>query len=163
MKEAETHDGLLVRKIESGTVIDHIPAWKSSLVVKALRIGNLMKGESNVSMAILQNVISKRLARKDVVKVDNWFVDQKDADILCLILPSVTVNYIREWKASKYTPKVPDRIEGKLRCPEVRCVSNGAREPVTSRFRTLKPQRMLQCDYCDTLIDFEKIPDYATA
>ncbi len=163
MKESETHDSLLVRKIEGGTVIDHIPAWRSDLVVKALRIGRLMRGESNVSVAILQNVISKRLGRKDLVKVDNWFVDQKDADILCLILPSVTVNYIRSWKANKYTPKVPDRIEGEIRCPEVRCVSNGAREPVTTRFRTLKRERMLQCDYCDTLIEFEKIPDYASA
>jgi len=161
MREAESHDGLLVRKIEQGTVIDHIPAWRSELVVRALRLERLKKTGSNISVAILQNVMSKRLGRKDVVKVDNWFVDENEADILCLILPSVTVNYIRGWKADKYAAKVPDRIEGKLRCPEVLCITNGAREPITPRFRTIKSERLLQCEYCDTLIGFEKIPDHA--
>ena len=163
MEGLEAQDSLLVRKIEKGTVIDHIPAWKSDLVVKALRLDRLKQDGSDVSVAILQNVRSKRLGRKDVIKLDSWYVDENAADILCLILPTATINYIRGWMATKYTPKVPDNIEGKIKCPELLCISNGNREPVTTRFRTLKHERMLQCHYCDTLIDFEKSPDYVRA
>ena len=160
MEGVEAQDSLLVRKIENGTVIDHIPAWKSELVVKALRLDRLKRDGSDISVAILQNVMSKRLGRKDLIKIDRWYVDENEADILCLILTTATINYIKGWRATKYIPKVPDRIEGKIRCPELLCISNGNREPVTTVFRTLKQERMLQCYYCDTLIGFEKIPDY---
>jgi aspartate carbamoyltransferase regulatory subunit len=105
-------------------------------------------------------VTSKSLGRKDIVKIDRWQVDQKDADILALIFPTITVNYVNQWKVSKYTPKVPDVIEGRIRCPEVLCITNQEREPVVPKFRTLKRERMLQCFYCDSLLDFDSVPDH---
>ena len=160
-KDAER--GMLVRKIEEGTVIDHIPDWKSQIVSKVLKLDKLARMESEVSVAILQNVESRTLGRKDVVKIDRWHVDEKEADILSLIFPGITVNYINEWKVSKYAPKVPDVIEGRVKCPEVNCVSNSGREPVTSKFATLKRDRLLQCHYCDTTVEFERIPDQVRA
>lgn len=156
-------DKLLVRKIEQGTVIDHIPAWKSELVLRVLRLDRLERGSTDVSVAILENVSSKMLGRKDVVKIDRWRIDEGEADIVCLIFPTITINYINAWKVSKYSPRVPDKIEGRIRCPELSCISNAAREPLTPRFLTLKRDRMLQCGYCDTLIDFDNIPDYVMA
>lgn len=160
MEGAETHDGLLVRKIENGTVIDHIGAWKSDLVVKVLRLDRARADGQMMSVAILQNVASGRVGRKDIIKLDGLFIDEGEADIICLVQPAVTVNYIRGWKATKYAPKVPDTIEGRLRCPELQCVSNAKREPVAARFRTLKAERLLQCYYCDSLLGFDKIPDH---
>jgi aspartate carbamoyltransferase regulatory subunit len=159
MQEKEPEKGMLVRKIEEGTVVDHIPNWKSQLVSKVLRLDKFARMKSETSIAILQNVDSKTLGRKDVIKIDRWHVDEKDADILMLIFPGITVNYINEWKVSKYIPKVPDTIEGRVRCPELNCVSNSGREPIASRFVTLKRDRLLQCHYCDTTVEFEKIPD----
>jgi len=156
-------DKLLVRKIERGTVIDHIPAWKSDLVTRVLRLDRLAGTGSNVSVAILQNVASERLGKKDVVKVDRWRVDEGEADILCLIFPSATINYIEDWKVSKYQASVPDTIEGRIKCPELSCISNAPREPLTTRFLTLKKERALQCRYCDTLLDFDRIPDQVKA
>lgn len=156
-------DKLLVRKIEQGTVIDHIPAWKSELVLRVLRLDRLERGSTDVSVAILENVSSKMLGRKDVVKIDRWRIDEGEADIVCLIFPTITINYINAWKVLKYSPRVPDKIEGRIRCPELSCISNAAREPLTPRFLTLKRDRMLQCGYCDTLIDFDNIPDYVMA
>jgi aspartate carbamoyltransferase regulatory subunit len=163
MQEKEPEKGMLVRKIEQGTVIDHIPNWKSQVVSKLLRLEKFARMKSETSVAILQNVDSKTLGRKDVIKIDRWHVDEKDADILMLIFPGITVNYINEWKVSKYAPKVPDTIEGRVRCPELNCVSNSGREPVTSRFATLKRDRLLQCHFCDTTVEFEKIPDLVKA
>jgi aspartate carbamoyltransferase regulatory subunit len=163
MQEKEPEKGMLVRKIEEGTVIDHIPNWKSQVVSKLLRLEKFARLKSETSVAILQNVDSKTLGRKDVIKIDRWHVDEKDADILMLIFPGITVNYINEWKVSKYAPKVPDTIEGRVKCPELNCVSNSGREPVTSRFATLKRDRLLQCHYCDTTVEFETIPDLVKA
>ena len=158
----EGHDvekGMLVRKIEEGTVVDHIPDWKAQTVSKVLRLDKHARMESEISVAILQNVDSKTLGRKDVIKIDRWHVDEREADIVSLIFPGITINYINEWKVSKYSPKVPDVIEGRIRCPEVNCISNSGREPTASKFTTLKRDRQLQCHYCDTTVEFERIPD----
>lgn len=153
-------DHLLVNKIGEGTVIDHIPDWKAETVVQVLRLDKLARMQADASVATLQNVTSGKLGRKDIVKVDGWHVDEKDADILSLVFPSITVNYIEEGQVSKYQPKVPDTIEGRIRCPELGCISNAEREPVVSRFATLKHERLLQCHYCDTLISFDSVPDH---
>ena len=125
-----------------------------------LRLNRLAMLGADVSVAILQNVASKQLVRKDIIKIDRWHVDESEADIVCLIFPSITINYIKEWKVSKYEPRVPDVIEGRIRCPEVQCISNAEREPVSPEFVTWKKNRILQCRYCDTLLSFDRIPDY---
>jgi aspartate carbamoyltransferase regulatory subunit len=151
---------MLVRKIEEGTVIDHIPDWRAQTVAKVLRLDKLARMQADVSVAILQNVNSKSLGRKDIVKVDRWQVDEKDADILSLVFPGITINYVNDWKVSKYEPKVPDVIEGRIKCPEVLCMSNAQREPVVSKFSAMKKERTLQCWYCDTLMGFGDVPDH---
>lgn len=156
-KEAER---MLVRKIEEGTVVDHIPDWKAQTVAKVLRLDKLARMQADVSVAILQNVASKTLGRKDIIKIDRWHVDEKDADILALIFPEISLNYINEWKVTKYVPRVPDAIEGRIRCPELLCISNAEREPVVPRFSTMKKERLLQCYYCDTLLGFDSVPDH---
>lgn len=160
MDSKEVAERMLVSKIEEGTVIDHIPDWKAETVAKVLRLDKLKRMQADVSVAILQNVNSKSLGRKDIVKVDRWQIDEKDADILSLVFPGITINYVDEWKVSKYEPKVPDLIEGRIRCPEVLCISNAQREPVVSKFAALKKERMLQCQYCDTMIGFDAVPDH---
>jgi len=163
MKEEDSDSKMLVRRIEEGTVIDHIPDWKADVVARVLRLDNLSRLEAEASVAILQNVSSRLLGRKDVIKIDGWHVDEREADILCLIFPSITINYINDWKVSKYAPEVPDTIEGRVKCPEVTCITNAEREPVTPRFATLKRDRTLQCLYCDTVIEFEEVPDLVKA
>jgi len=160
MEDLERHDSLLVRKIENGTVIDHIRAWKSDLVIKVLRLDRFRNGESAASVAILQNVESERLGRKDIIKLEGLYIDKNDADIICLVQPTATINYIRNWKAEKYAPRVPERIEGRIRCPELQCISNARREPIVTRFRTLRKDEFLQCEYCDSLLSFDRIPDF---
>src|SRR5579863_7051431 len=150
---------MLVSRIEEGTVIDHIPDWKAETLSKVLRLDRLARMQADVSVAVLQNVASKRLGRKDIIKIDRWHVDEKDADILALFFPGITVNYIDEGKVSKHAAKVPESIEGRLKCPELSCISNAEREPVVSKFVTLKKERMLQCHYCDALIPFDDVAE----
>lgn len=160
MNEKKVEEKMLVRKIEEGTVVDHIPDWKAETVAKVLRLDKLARMQSDVSVAILQNVNSKSLGRKDIIKIDRWHVDEKDADILYLVFPGISVNYINDWKVTKYPPRVPDSIEGRIRCPEVLCISNAEKEPVVPKFITLKRERLLQCHYCDSILGFDSVPDY---
>lgn len=151
---------LLVSKIEEGTVVDHIPDWKAETVLKVLRLDKLARVQADSSVVMLQNVASRKLGRKDIVKVDRWHVDEKDADIASLVFPSITINFIEGGTVSKYRAKVPDTIEGRLRCPELGCISNAEREPVVPKFHTLKEDRLLQCHYCDTLLGFDSVPEH---
>ena len=129
-------------------------------MAKVLRLDKLAKLQAEVSVAILQNVQSKALGRKDVIKIDRWHVDEKDADILALIFPNITVNYIDDWKVAKYEPKVPDIIEGRIGCPELSCITNTEREPVVTKFTAIKKERQLQCQYCDSILGFDSVPEH---
>jgi aspartate carbamoyltransferase regulatory subunit len=151
---------MLVNRIEEGTVIDHIPDWKADTASRVLRLDKLARMQADISVAILQNVVSTKLGRKDIIKIDKWHVDEGDADILGLVFPDITVNYIDEGKVSKYSPRVPDLIEGRLKCPELLCISNADREPVVTKFSTLKKDKLLQCHYCDALIGFDSVPEH---
>jgi aspartate carbamoyltransferase regulatory subunit len=150
---------MLVSKIEQGTVVDHIPDWKAETAAKVLRLDKLARQQAEISVAILQNVQSETLGRKDIIKIDRWHVDESDADILALVFPGITVNYIIEWRVTKYAPRVPDIIEGRIRCPEVMCITNTEREPAVTKFSTNKNDRLLQCLYCDTLLGFDAVPE----
>jgi aspartate carbamoyltransferase regulatory subunit len=156
----EKDERMLVSRISEGTVIDHIPDWRADTVSRILRLDKLARMRADISVVMLQNVASKQLGRKDIIKVDKWNVDEKDADILCLVFPGITVNYIEDRNVSKYDPKVPDVIEGRLRCPELNCISNTEREPVVTKFNTLKKERVLQCHYCDALLPFDDVPEH---
>ena len=159
MPEAE-RERMLVSRIEEGTVIDHIPDCKANTVSRVLRLDKLARMQADVSVVVLQNVTSRHLGRKDIIKIDRWHVDEKDADILCIVFPNITVNYIDDGRVSKYQPRVPETIEGRLKCPELNCISNTEREPVVSRFNTMKKERLLQCHYCDALLTFESVPEH---
>jgi aspartate carbamoyltransferase regulatory subunit len=159
MTEERKGEHLLVSRIEDGTVIDHIPDWKAETVTRVLGLDRKAMMKANASVAMLQNVASRQLGRKDIVKVDRWHVKEGDADILSLVFPGITVNYITNGRVAKYSPRVPDLIHGRIRCPELSCISNAEREPVISEFVTLKADRMLQCAYCDTLLSFDSVPE----
>ena len=159
MSTKPDEERMLVSKIERGTVVDHIPVWKAETAAKVLGLDRLARTKADISVAILQNVQSKTLGRKDIIKIDRWHADEGDADILALVFPGITVNYINEWKVTKYAPRVPEIIEGRIRCPEVLCITNTEREPAVTRFSTNKEDRLLQCLYCDTLLNFDAVPE----
>lgn len=54
-----------IDSITNGIVIDHIKAKKGLEIFNALNLGNL-----DASVAIITNVRSKKMGRKDIVKID---------------------------------------------------------------------------------------------
>ena len=84
---------LLVRRIKNGTVIDHIEAGKALLVLRALSITGR---EGNV-ITVALNVPSSKHGKKDIIKVENRFLETTETNKLALIAPRATINIIREY------------------------------------------------------------------
>ncbi|MEM0350483.1 MAG: aspartate carbamoyltransferase regulatory subunit [Archaeoglobaceae archaeon] len=137
---------LVISKIREGTVIDHINAGRALLVLKILGIDENTK--ETVSMAL--NVPSKKMGKKDIVKVEGLFISEEKLNKIALIAPNATINLIREYKIEKkFKVKLPEIVKGILKCPNRMCISN-AKEPVESIFYiSLRGnEAVAKCHYC---------------
>ena len=99
---------LLVRKIREGTVIDHIPAGRALAVLRILGI----TGREGLRVAVVMNVESRKLGRKDIVKVEGRLLKPHEVDVVALIAPTATINIIRDYKViEKRKVRLPRLIE----------------------------------------------------
>jgi len=138
---------LLVRKIENGTVIDHIPAGNALNVLKILGI----KGSEGLRIAIVMNVESKKLGRKDIVKIENRELHPEEVNMIALIAPTATINIIRSYSVvKKVKVKLPETIENIVKCSNPNCITNQTREYAKPKFKVVsKKPLILQCVYCE--------------
>jgi aspartate carbamoyltransferase regulatory subunit len=144
--ESDGNEGLLVRRIRNGTVIDHVAAGEALNVVKMLGI----TGSTQEALSIATNVPSRNMGKKDIVKLSNRELSKEEVDRIALIAPKATINIVRNFKVcEKKGVEIPTLIEGVVRCPNPGCISN-TNEPIKSRF-TVHPYG-LHCCYCDWLI-----------
>ena len=112
---------LIVRKIKNGTVIDHIESGKGIKVLNALGID----GKDGNVITIALNVPSSKVAKKDIIKVENRFLQDSDTNKLALIAPKATVNIIKEYKlVEKRRVTLPNEIERIFKCSNPDCISN---------------------------------------
>jgi aspartate carbamoyltransferase regulatory subunit len=141
---------LTVSKIRNGTVIDHIPAGRSLTVLKVLGI----TGYEGLRIAILMNVESKKLGRKDIVKIEDKVVDEREASIISLIAPEATINIIRDFNVvEKRKLRLPETIKGLLKCPNPLCVTNNDPEALSEFVKVSEKPLKLKCVYCDTYLN----------
>lgn len=137
---------LTISKIREGTVIDHIDAGKAPLVLKILGID---KG-SKETVSLAMNVSSKKMGKKDIVKVEGKFLGEEELNKIALIAPGATINIIKDYKIEKkFKVTPPERLEGILKCPNRNCISNAEREPITPKFKIVKRSTLFAvCEYC---------------
>ncbi len=144
--ESGENEGLLVRRIKNGTVIDHIAPGEALNVVKILGI----TGTTQEALSIATNVQSGNMGRKDIVKLTNRELSKEEVNRIALISPNATINIVRNFKVvEKKGVEIPRLIEGIVRCPNPGCISNTS-EPIRSRFEVLP--KGLHCCYCDWVI-----------
>ena len=77
-----------IDSIQNGVVLDHIQAGKSMDIYRYLHLDEL-----DCSVAIIKNVRSGRMGKKDIIKIDSPM--EVDLDVLGYIDPNITVNIIR--------------------------------------------------------------------
>lgn len=133
-----------IDSIKNGIVIDHITAGRSMKIYRLLGLGSL-----DCSVALIKNVTSRRMGKKDIIKIDSDF--DVDTDILGYVDPGVTINIIRDGKiAEKRTLELPTELTDVLKCKNPRCITSTEQE-LPHIFRlTDREHRVYRCIYCET-------------
>lgn len=137
---------MLVQKIADGTVIDHISAGKALSVLRLL--GDPQ--QRGVTVALVMNVRSSKMGRKDILKVEGVELTDEQVQKLALIAPLASVNIIRSYLVSeKKRAVLPKSITGVLRCTATTCVSVREKDSVPSVFHLVSSSPLVyRCKYC---------------
>ncbi len=146
---------LIVRKIKEGTVIDHIPAGRALAVLRILGI----TGREGFRVAVVMNADSKKLGKKDIVKIEGRELRGEEVDLIALIAPEATINIIRDFKVvEKRKAVLPEKVKGLIECINPTCITRKEREPVKPVFTVVSRfPVILRCDYCGTYISENEI------
>lgn len=141
---------LSVSAIESGTVIDHIPAQN---LFKVITILGLDKISNQITFGT--NLESHQLGRKAIVKVAGKFFERDEINRIAIVAPHAKLNIIKDYEVvQKMLVEVPDEIQGIVKCVNPKCITNV--ENVTPKFKVVdKKSVSLKCHYCEKITDQE--------
>lgn len=140
---------LSVNTIKNGLVIDHIRAGCGPRIFSWLGLD-----KANFRVALIMNVPSRKLGKKDIIKIDN--IINIDYSVLGFIDPNITVNVVQNEEIVKKIDLVlPEKVENVIRCKNPRCITTS--EPYLSQvFRLVNRERSeYRCEYCDELYHAE--------
>ena len=135
---------MTIDSIKNGIVIDHIAAGKAMELYNILGLGKL-----DCSVAILKNVSSGKLGKKDIIKIDSNL--DLDWDVIGYVDPNITVNIIKDGEqVEKRQLKLPDTITGVIHCKNPRCITSVEQELPQVFKLTDREKRVYRCLYCET-------------
>ncbi|NLC79176.1 MAG: aspartate carbamoyltransferase regulatory subunit [Ruminococcaceae bacterium] len=133
-----------IDSIDNGYVIDHIQAGKSMEIYKYLALDGL-----DCSVAIIKNVKSTKLGKKDIIKIDSPI--DLDLDVLGYIDPSITVNVIKDGQLIEKKPlALPERLTNVIKCKNPRCITSTEQELDQVFFLADRDKRIYRCVYCES-------------
>ncbi|WP_321298471.1 aspartate carbamoyltransferase regulatory subunit [Marinifilum fragile] len=143
---------LQVSAIENGTVIDHIPAEYLFQVINILGLDNC-----NNSVTFGNNLESKLLGKKAIIKIADKFFEDDEINKISLIAPHAKLNIIKNYQVvEKKIVESPDKVIGIAKCMNPKCITNV--EAVTTRFKVIeKTPITLKCHYCEKITDHKHI------
>ncbi len=132
-----------IDSIRNGYVIDHIKAGLSMQIYKHLKLDAV-----DCSVAIIKNAKSRRMGRKDIIKIDDTI--PLDLDILGYIDPDITVNIIRDGElVEKKHLRLPKRVVNVMRCKNPRCITQREQEIDQVFFLADEEKGLYRCLYCE--------------
>ncbi|MBQ1327423.1 MAG: aspartate carbamoyltransferase regulatory subunit [Eubacterium sp.] len=132
-----------IDSIQNGIVLDHITAGKAMQIYYDLGLDKL-----DCSIAIMQNVKSDKMGKKDIIKIDKNM--DVNLDVIGYIDPSVTVSIIKDGVTTeKKKVALPKKLINIKKCKNPRCIT--AIEPdIPQIFKlTDEKRRVYRCIYCD--------------
>ena len=143
---------LQVAALQNGTVIDHIPTDKLFTIVSLLGLKN-----SDLNITIGNNLPSKKLGKKGIIKVADRFFTDEEISRLSVVAPNVQLNIIHNYEVvEKKQVIMPDVIKGIVKCGNPKCITNN--EPMTTIFHVInKEKSMLKCHYCEKEVNKEAV------
>lgn len=133
-----------IDSIINGIVIDHIAAGRGMMLYKLLHLDRL-----DCSVAIIKNVHSNKMGKKDIIKVDAAI--DLNTDVIGYVDPNATVNIIRDGKlVEKKAIVLPEKLVNVIRCKNPRCISTTEQELPQVFVLTDREKGVYRCRYCET-------------
>jgi len=130
--------------IQNGIVIDHITAGRGMRLYELLGLEKL-----DCSVALIKNVHSEKMGRKDIIKIDAAI--PVNLDVIGYVDPGVSVNVIRDGKlAEKRRIDMPQRLTNVLFCKNPRCICAVEQELDHVFLLTDRKNKVYRCLYCET-------------
>lgn len=134
---------LSINSIKRGIVLDHIKPGGGMRIYKLLKLD-----EADYTVALIMNAISKKMGRKDMIKIENEI--HLDLAVLGYVDPNITVNIIEDEKIiKKIALELPKEVEGVMRCKNPRCITSVEREIPDIFILTDEEKSIYRCKYCD--------------
>ena len=136
---------LNISGLNQGIVLDHIKAGKSLDIYYQLGLDKL-----DCQVAIIKNAHSRKMGRKDIIKIEGDILDRIDLNVLGFIDHTITVNIIRDDRiVEKRRVPLPDRITNILKCKNPRCITSIEQE-LPHIFYLADPEKeTYRCLYCE--------------
>ena len=144
--KSDLHEGgnhMKIDSIQNGIVLDHITAGKALQVYHDLELDKL-----DCSVAILQNVKSSKMGKKDILKIDKEY--DVNLDVLGYIDPDITVSIIKDGQTvEKKKLALPKKLVNVKKCKNPRCITST--EPGIVHIFKLADEknRIYRCVYCE--------------
>lgn len=141
---------LKVDSVKRGIVIDHI---KAGMGMKIFNFLGLDKVDSSV--ALIMNACSKKMGKKDIIKIDN--VINMDLTMIGIMDPNATVNIIEnEQIKEKIALKLPDKVEDLIKCKNPRCITSVEKYIPHVFYLVDREKGQYRCKYCDEAHNLER-------
>lgn len=132
-----------IDSIKNGIVIDHIQAKRGMEIYELLNLKDL-----DCSVAIITNAKSKKMGRKDIIKIDKDM--EINMDMIGFIEPNATINIVKDDKlVDKYRVKLPEKIVNMAKCQNPRCITSVEKDLDQIFTLTDKENQVYRCQYCE--------------
>ena len=139
---------MFVDSVRNGMVIDHITRGKAMQIYKMLGLSKL-----DCPVAILENVPSKKMGKKDIIKIHSSI--EINLDVLGFVSPNITVDIIEDGKIiEKKHIELPEKLTDIIVCKNPRCITS-TEQGISHIFKlTDKEKGVYRCLYCETKAEF---------
>lgn len=133
-----------IDSIQNGVVIDHITAGLGMRLYELLDLASL-----DASIALIKNVSSKKMGKKDIIKIDADI--PLDLDVIGFVDPDATVNIIKGGVlVEKRSIEMPEVLTNVIKCKNPRCITSCEQELDHIFKLTDKQNKVYRCIYCET-------------
>ena len=128
-----------VDSVKNGIVIDHIACGKAMQIYNMLSLDKL-----DCTVAILKNVPSGKMGKKDIIKIDRGI--EINFDVLGFISPNITVDIVKNGKHIA----LPEKLIDILKCRNPRCITS-TEQDIKHIFKLADREKgIYRCIYCDS-------------
>ena len=142
---------LEITSIKNGIVLDHIQAGVGVKIFNYLGLDN-----NDYSVALIINADSKKLVKKDIIKIENC--DELNYTVLALLSPTVTICEVKDEKiVNKVKPTLPSKVHNIIKCKNPSCITS-TEEYVPHSFVLVDEENgRYRCEYCDEITKLSEL------